>query len=85
MLAITLGYAESGRTAVPALLYVGNDAAEAEAVFVAPPDGIVRTELFKNPVVTRRRFFDAVAAAAPEAPAEDASTPADEKPARRKA
>lgn len=58
MLAITLGFLEKGRTAPPVILYAGNDAGEAEKPFLAPPDGIVRTEMIKAPVITRRRFFD---------------------------
>jgi hypothetical protein len=75
MLAITLGFAEVGRTAPPVALYVGNDAGAAESVFLAPPDGIIRTELIKAPVITRRHFFDAPVAVAP---------PADDAPAKAK-
>jgi hypothetical protein len=75
MLAITLGFAEAGRTAPPVFLYAGTDASQAEALFLAPPDGIIRTELYKNPAVTRRHFFDAPVAVAP---------PADDAPAKAK-
>jgi hypothetical protein len=82
MLAITLGFAAPGRSAPPVPLYVGNDASAAEAVFLAPPDGIIRTEMIKAPVITRRRYFEQpeiVAAAPVETPA---PTP---KPAKAKA
>ncbi len=65
MLAITLGYTESGRTAAPIHLYAGNDAGEAEKIFTNPPAGIFRTELFKNPTPTRRRTIPEVPAPAP--------------------
>lgn len=69
MLAITLGFAAHGRTAPPVPLYVGNDAGAAEEIFLAPPEGIIRTELYKAPAVTRRRVIvhpEAVAAVTEE-------------------
>lgn len=79
MLAITLGFHDKGRTAPPVILYAGNDAGEAEKPFLAPPDGIIRTEMIKAPVITRRRFFEQPAATA--APIEEAAP----KPAKAKA
>jgi len=86
MLAITLGFAEMGRTAPPVPLYVGNDAGAAEAIFLAPPDGIIRTELIKAPIITRRHLVDPPAAAAPAPAPAPAEEPAEEPaPAKAKA
>ena len=79
MLAITLGFHDKGRTAPPVVLYVGNDAGAAEVPFLAPPDGIIRTEMIKAPVITRRRFFEQPAATV--APIEDPAP----KPSKAKA
>lgn len=72
-LTIAIGYRAIGRTADPELLYCGNDGAAGAAAADAPPPGIIRTELIKSPIITRRRFFEAPAAppapAAEEAPA----------------
>lgn len=57
MIAITLGYTANGRTAVPSVLYCGTDASAADAVSLAPPPDIIRTELIKHPLVSRRRYF----------------------------
>ena len=85
MLAITLGFAENGRSAPPVPLYVGNDASAAEAIFLTPPDGIIRTEMFKNPTVTRRRSIEAVAAASPPLSSTPEDTPPPAKPSKAKA
>ena len=57
MLAITLGFTAPGATAAPVVLYAGRDATAADALSLAPPVGIIRTELIKHPQIVRRRAF----------------------------
>lgn len=89
MLAITLGYQAQGNTAEPTPLYVGRDAQAAYDIAVNPPAGILRTELIKHPVVTKRYTVPAVtetpapveeAAFAEEAPPAEEVPPTEEVP-----
>lgn len=85
MLAITLGYAEKGPSAEPIVLYAGRDAAKADDLSLQPPAGILRTELFKHPIVVRRRNFDEVPVAiAPEAVVESAELADDTAGSKRR-
>lgn len=77
-LAITLGYKENGRSAEPITLYVGTDAGEGSRIANNPPPGILRTEYFKAPAITFRRYLEGNLEKPAEAPAESA----DEKPAK---
>lgn len=90
MLAIILGFQDTGSTADFTVLYAGRDATAARAISENPPLGIVRTESLVNPITHRRRYFPANAVslpppASPEAPAEslpgDPPEPPDEVPA----
>lgn len=93
MLAITLGYHAQGNTAEPITLYVGRDAQVAYNIATAPPEGIVRTELIKHPVVTKRFTVPTVtetpapveAAPAEEAAAEEEAAPVEEAAAEEEA
>lgn len=57
MVAIVIGYKEPGSQSPFEILYAGRDATAADAVSLAPPPGILRTEMFKNPIVVRRRTY----------------------------
>jgi len=57
MIAIVIGYTAPGSQAEFEVLYAGRDASAADQLSLAPPAGILRTELFKNPQVVRRRSF----------------------------
>jgi hypothetical protein len=57
MIAIVIGYTERAGRGNFQVLYAGRDAAAADAISLAPPVGIARTEMIKNPIVVRRRVF----------------------------
>lgn len=81
MLAITLGFtAKNGKE--PQVLYCGQDAAAAGAVANNPPSGIHRTECFKGPAPTFRRYFEG--AAQPPAPENPSPEPKAKKPKAEK-
>ena len=78
MIAITIGYRSTSIGAAFEVLYAGRDATAADAASLTPPPGILRTELFKNPVVVRRRSFPENIAAEEEAkPAKPSKPKAD--------
>lgn len=56
-LCITLGYTESGRTAVPTVLYAGLDRDAARKALENPPLGITRTGIIANPIVNPTRSW----------------------------
>lgn len=79
-LAITLGYTANGRDAVPSVLYCGLEADEAARLSENPPAGITRTEFFKTPAATRRRYYPENAAPAPVEKPKAAAKPAKSSP-----
>lgn len=58
MIALLLGFATSSGDADPQPLYLGNDAAAALAIQDDPPEGIARTEFYRNMVVDRRQYHE---------------------------
>lgn len=73
MIAIVLGFRETGSSAPFSVLYAGRSAADARAIADAPPAGIIRTESLANPVTHHNRYFPEALASPdePEAPAEE--------------
>jgi cell division protein FtsN len=58
MTVILLGYPSHDKTADPVCLYAGRDNSTARSIQEAPPVGIVRSEIYVNPVVNRRRIHE---------------------------
>lgn len=78
MLAIVLGFTETGSQSPVTVLYAGRSASEAGVVADQPPLGIIRTEMLKNPVTHHRRYFPTNLPAAVE------ELPLEESPAKKK-
>lgn len=82
MIVLVLGYDSRRKDAEPEVLYAGKDGVAAMKVFNAPPQGVKRTEILKNPHVDRTRYHalpqDEVAPAPAEPVEEEASIPAPE-------
>ncbi|RYD24749.1 MAG: hypothetical protein EOP87_25605 [Verrucomicrobiaceae bacterium] len=57
MLAIVLGFTDSGSQSPFEVIYAGRSASDARALADAPPVGFVRTESLNNPVTHHRRYF----------------------------
>jgi len=54
MIAITIGFEAMAKNSPAVCLYCGPDAAVAKEIAEAPPGEFARTEVFKNPVRTKR-------------------------------
>ena len=73
---IVMGYTAQDRKADRVVLYAGADKVAADAALLAGGEGIVRTEMYVNPMAHKRRSFTSapvIEAPAPEPVAEESS------------
>lgn len=66
MKVLVLGFDGRKKSAVPQVLYCGQDADAGRAVHENPPRGVVKTEFYKNPAYNKRAVHDPERDGAPE-------------------